>query len=254
MSDTPTPETDALAKSCLPHSWQTGYTWMKDKARDLERRLGEANQLLEIRYKTMSTTESRFATIRRERDEAVAEWQAQAALVKASVDREAETHAAHLALVAKQDGLNLKFAQDLIAVGVERDGLAAEIAMLREALQYYAEEAHWSDETIATEGGDEDVKIITANACIFFDNGDCWRKAQDALAATPATASAELAELREDKARLDWLEGRSDSLIWDDNGFWYISGARSHPNGNTPRQALDAARQTPIAPQEQPHA
>lgn len=100
-------------------------------------------------------------------DYAESEWKAQARLVKEACEREAVIRAEH-------------------------DAAVAQVAVLREALQYYAEEAHWSDETTATEGGDEDIKIVTANACIFFDNGDCWRKAQDALADSPTNASVEL--------------------------------------------------------------
>jgi len=54
-------------------------------------------------------------------------------------------------------------------------------------------------------------------------------------------AGYKVAEL--DSRRLDWLDGQSSSLIWDDNGFWYLSGARAWPSGSNPRSAIDAAMQ-----------
>lgn len=106
--NTPTPETDALVDQLKGHSWQTSYLGMRDFARDLERRLVEKT--------------AQHAQTRADLKHAYAEWQAQAQLVKQSVAREAETHAAHI---------KLKIAHDLISSEreeskIERDALAAQ--------------------------------------------------------------------------------------------------------------------------------
>lgn len=147
-----------------------------------------------------------FGDVTARAEHAEAEWQAQAALVKASVDREAETHTAYMALVEKQDGLNLKFAYDLIAVMAERDAFMAQVAMLREALETCYEDP-------ARDGG---------LSVLLFDA----EKVKSALSATPALASAELAALREDKARINafrtMLQTEFHSTpLWQD-GAWCI--------------------------------
>jgi len=170
-----------------------------------------------VKFKTIRWTGSQLtavevvfaefaARLERERNYAQSELLEQGKLLKCASDREAKAlEAAKLATEGRWATWELDLAKangKAMSEEMRADALAAQVQVLREALQYYAEEAHWSDETTATEGGDEDVKIITANACIFFYNGDCWRKAQDALASTPATASAELAALKEERDTL----------------------------------------------------
>lgn len=132
-------------------------------------------------------------------EHAEAEWQSQAKLVKEAVEREAKA----VALYQKQF-------QDACSAIQERDGLAARVTVLREALQlshdcWHAMRKHNAAARTAAEN--------------CMDETERWQ-IEEALRSTPASASAELTALRAEVARLKADTERYRITRDDDGQVW----------------------------------
>lgn len=66
-------------------------------------------------------------------------------------------------------------------------------------------------------------------------------KEKFSLWAQKQEAETRVKELERDKERIDWLEAKQDSVLWDDSDFWCVWDGSKANTANQLRNAIDAA-------------